>query len=138
MSCLKNYIETVNLENYFSNYPLLFVCPPDERDIRITISQVHTHKIRGADIVMIAEDDKDLEKAVSGWPAGFDQYFNKFLKIPSTGDKNIFVFQSAVVLQLLALRMSVEKMKVLNRLKVENHGVHPDVPKNVSKSITVD
>lgn len=136
--CLKSYIDTVNLENYFSNYPLIFACPPDERDVRITISQVHTHKIRGADIVMIAEDDKDLEKAVAGWPAGFEHYFNKFLKIPSTGDKNMFVFQATVVLQLLALRMSVEKMKVLNRLKVENHGVHPDVPKNVSKSITVD
>jgi len=29
-------------------------------------------------------------------------------------------------------------MKYLNRNRVEQHGVHPDVPKNVSKSITVD
>jgi hypothetical protein len=34
--------------------------------------------------------------------------------------------------------MSVAKMKYLNRVHIENHGVHPDVPKNVSKSITVD
>ena len=49
-----------------------------------------------------------------------------------------FVFQAAVVLQRLALKMSVAKMKYLNRAHIENHGVHPDVPKNVSKSITVD
>ncbi len=34
--------------------------------------------------------------------------------------------------------MSVLKMKYLNRLRIPMHGVHPDVPKNVSKSITVD
>jgi hypothetical protein len=34
--------------------------------------------------------------------------------------------------------MSIVKRKYLNKNKVENHGVHPDVPKNVSKSITVD
>jgi hypothetical protein len=58
--------------------------------------------------------------------------------VPSSGDANMFVFQAAVVLQLLALKMSVAKMKYLNRAHIENHGVHPDVPKNVSKSITVD
>ena len=26
----------------------------------------------------------------------------------------------------------------LDRIGMKNHGVHPDVPKNVSKSITVD
>jgi hypothetical protein len=34
--------------------------------------------------------------------------------------------------------MSVLKMEYLDRLKVLDHGVHPDAPKNVSKSITVD
>jgi len=29
-------------------------------------------------------------------------------------------------------------MKYLNRSRIDSHGVHPDVPKNVSKSITVD
>ena len=47
-------------------------------------------------------------------------------------------FTSSVVLQLLALEMSVRKMNFLNRLEIKDHGVHPDVPKNVSKSITVD
>ena len=120
------------------NYPLVFVCPPDERDKRITISQIHTHKIRGADIVLIAEDDEDLKNAALGVPANAENYWSKFIELPRTGDKNIFVFEAAVVLQLLALKMSVAKMKYLNRSQIQNHGVHPDVPKNVSKSITVD
>jgi glucosamine--fructose-6-phosphate aminotransferase (isomerizing) len=128
----------VNAERYFSNYPLVFVCPPDERDIRITISQIHTHKIRGADVVLIAEENEELKKALEGKPAGMDDYFCKYIRVPASGDSNIFVFQAAVVLQRLALKMSVAKMKYLNRARIENHGVHPDVPKNVSKSITVD
>jgi hypothetical protein len=34
--------------------------------------------------------------------------------------------------------MSVLKMEWLDSLGVEGHGVHPDVPKNVSKSITIE
>ncbi|MEN8121863.1 MAG: SIS domain-containing protein [Bacteroidota bacterium] len=134
----EDYTEHINIENYFSNYPLIFICPPDERDKRITISQIHTHKIRGADIILIAEDDEDLKKAIEGKPAGQDNYFFKFIKIPKTDDKYIFVFAATLALQLLALDMSITKRKYLNKNKVENHGVHPDVPKNVSKSITVD
>jgi glucosamine--fructose-6-phosphate aminotransferase (isomerizing) len=134
----RQFREQVNAERYFSNYPLVFICPPEERDIRITISQIHTHKIRGADVVLIAEENEELKKALEGRPAGKDDYFFKYIRIPRSGDSNIFVFQAAVVLQLLALKMSVAKMKYLNRVHIENHGVHPDVPKNVSKSITVD
>ena len=128
----------VNAGKYFSNYPLIFLCPPVERDVRITISQIHTHKIRGADVVLIAEENAELAKAVEGRPAGLEGYFCKYVKVPASGDPNLFVFAAAVVLQRLALKMSVAKMKYLNRAHVENHGVHPDVPKNVSKSITVD
>jgi glutamine---fructose-6-phosphate transaminase (isomerizing) len=134
----RRFRDRVNPEKYFSNYPLVFVCPPDERDIRITISQIHTHKIRGADVVLIAEENAELGKALEGKPAGQDDYFSKYIKVPGSGDPNVFIFQAAVVLQRLALKMSVAKMKYLNRAHIENHGVHPDVPKNVSKSITVD
>ncbi len=130
--------ERTALPNFFSNYPLLFVCPPDERDIRITISQIHTHKIRGADIVLIAEENGALRKAVFGRPTGLDQYYAEYIAVPATGDRNLFTFEAAAILQTLAFKMSVEKMKYLNRNRIENHGVHPDVPKNVSKSITVD
>jgi glucosamine 6-phosphate synthetase-like amidotransferase/phosphosugar isomerase protein len=150
----RRFREQVNAEKYFSNYPLIFVCPPEERDVRITISQIHTHKIRGADVVLIAEENPELDKALEGKPAlsalggdpagprrgegGLNDYFYRYIRIPGSGDRNMFVFQAAVVLQRLALKMSVAKMKYLNRVHIENHGVHPDVPKNVSKSITVD
>jgi hypothetical protein len=126
------------VETRFSNYPLLFVCPSDERDIRITISQIHTHKIRGADILLIAERQPELALAVAGRPTGHDRYWSKLLEVPASGDPNLFVFAAAVTLQRLAFRMSVLKMDYLDRLAVSDHGVHPDAPKNVSKSITVD
>ena len=57
------------MDGLFSDYPLVFVCPPDERDIRVTISQIHTHKIRGASIMLFAEKNADLDLAVRGVPA---------------------------------------------------------------------
>lgn len=126
------------VETRFSNYPLLFVCPSEERDVRITISQIHTHKIRGADILLIAEKQPELARAVAGKPMGHDRYWSKYIEVPFSGDPNLFVFAAAVTLQRLAFRMSVLKMDYLDRLAVLDHGVHPDAPKNVSKSITVD
>jgi glucosamine 6-phosphate synthetase-like amidotransferase/phosphosugar isomerase protein len=126
------------LEGLFRDYPLVFVCPPEARDVRITISQIHTHKIRGADIVLIAERQSDLALAVGGVPMGNEGYWSAYIEVPFTGDRHLFVFSAAVILQYLAYRMSVKKMEWLNDLKVVDHGVHPDVPKNVSKSITVD
>jgi glucosamine 6-phosphate synthetase-like amidotransferase/phosphosugar isomerase protein len=136
LEALKAWPELV--ETRFSNYPLVFVCPSDERDIRITISQIHTHKIRGADILLIAEPNPDLALAVSGRPMGQDRYWSKYLAVPSTGDPNLFVFTATVLLQRLAFRMSVLKMNYMDQIRVVDHGVHPDSPKNVSKSITVD
>jgi len=126
------------VETRFSNYPLCFVCPNEERDVRITISQIHTHKIRGADIIVIAEPNRELALASAGRPAGDERYWSKYLEVPACGDPNLFVFAAAVVLQRLAFRMSVMKMEYLDHLHVVDHGVHPDAPKNVSKSITVD
>ena len=126
------------VERHFSNYPLLFVCPPEERDVRITVSQIHTHKIRGADILVVSEPNDDLARAAAGRPAGDDRYWSKVIEVPPTGDPVLFVFAASVVLQRLAFRMSVRKMEYLDRLRVADHGVHPDAPKNVSKSITVD
>ncbi len=126
------------VETRFSNYPLLFVCPSEERDVRITISQIHTHKIRGADILLLAEKQPDLALAAAGRPTGDDRYWSKVIEVPTSGDSNLFVFAATVALQRLAFRMSVLKMDYLDRLAVTDHGVHPDAPKNVSKSITVD
>ena len=109
-----------------------------EREIRITISQVHTHKIRGADILLIAEENTDLRRAVQGRPDRPGEYRTCYVTVPPTGDRDAFVFQASIVLQELALRMSIAKAAVLDAAGVREHGVHPDVPKNVSKSITVD
>jgi len=127
------------IESLFKNYPLVFICPPDEHDRHITISQIHTHKIRGADIFLNAEPDHDLELAVTGVPSGYEnRYTSSFIHMPTTGNKYYFVFGSAIVLQYLAFKMSVLKKAKLDALHIEDHGVHPDAPKNVSKSITVD
>jgi glucosamine 6-phosphate synthetase-like amidotransferase/phosphosugar isomerase protein len=126
------------LESLFSNYPLVFVCPPDDRDVRITISQIHTHKIRGADVILIAEKHQDLAAAATGRPSNDERYRSVCVELPYSGDKELFVFGAALALQRLAFRMSVLKMERLDSLGVAEHGVHPDSPKNVSKSITVD
>jgi glucosamine 6-phosphate synthetase-like amidotransferase/phosphosugar isomerase protein len=126
------------VEGLFASYPLIFICPPDERDVRITISQIHTHKIRGADVILIAEQRQDLALAVEGRPMGMDDYWTQYLEIPHTGDPCLFVFGATIVLQYLAYRMSVLKMNWLDGMGLQDHGVHPDAPKNVSKSITVD
>lgn len=125
-------------ENLFSDYPLLFVCPPEARDIKITISQIHTHKIRGAQIVLFAEPHHELQLAATGKPAGNERYLAQCIPLPPTGEPHFFVFTATIAMQYLALRMSELKMKYLDSLGVSGHGVHPDVPKNVSKSITVD
>lgn len=126
------------VEGLFSNYPLIFICSTDERDIRITITQMHTHKIRGADLVLIAERNADLARAAEGRPMGNEAFWSRLIEVPACGDPNLFVFGASVVLQRLAFRLSALKMAYLDRLGVVDHGVDPDTPKNVSKSITVD
>jgi glucosamine 6-phosphate synthetase-like amidotransferase/phosphosugar isomerase protein len=126
------------VEGLFSNYPLVFICSSDERDTRITITQMHTHKIRGADLVLIAERNPELAQAAGGRPTGNDTFWSRYLEVPACGDPNLFVFGAAVVLQRLAFRLSALKMEYLDALGVVDHGVDPDTPKNVSKSITVD
>jgi glucosamine 6-phosphate synthetase-like amidotransferase/phosphosugar isomerase protein len=122
----------------YRNYPLIYITGPEEKDVRLTISQINTHKIRGANTFIIAEENEKLLQDVSSIPVTHPDYKWSYIELPKTGDTLLTVFSSIVVLQLLALKMSIKKMKYLNKLHVPMHGVHPDVPKNVSKSITVD
>ena len=69
---------------------------------------------------------------------GDDKYWSAYLEIPHTGDPELFAFGATIALQYLAYSMSVMKLEWLDSLGVAGHGVHPDAPKNVSKSITVD
>ena len=121
-----------------TDYPLLYLTGPDERDINLTVSQINTHKIRGALTVMIAEESADLRNAVSKAPVDNPDYRWAYIVLPRTDDTLMVAFSATVVLQRLALQMSLKKAAWLDRLGVKDHGVHPDVPKNVSKSITVD
>jgi glucosamine 6-phosphate synthetase-like amidotransferase/phosphosugar isomerase protein len=122
----------------YRNYPLLYVTGPDERDINLTVSQINTHKIRGADTFIIAEENDKLMKNASSNPNEGAYYGWGYITLPNTGDSLMTCFSATIALQLLALKMSVKKMTKLDRMNMLDHGVHPDVPKNVSKSITVD
>ncbi len=122
----------------YRNYPLIYVTGPDERDVNLTISQINTHKIRGADTFVIAEENDRLMENASSSPDQKKYYGFGYIILPRTGDSLLTAFSASIVLQLLALRMSVRKMAYLDRVEFVDHGVHPDVPKNVSKSITVD
>jgi len=137
----KDIFENHNFFNtLYTNYPLIFVTGPNERDVNLTISQINTHKIRGANIYVIAEENKLLYDACSK-PVQNKygaNYRYGYIKLPTTGDNILPFFSSAVVLQLLALNMSIRKLTFLDKLEIDDHGVHPDSPKNVSKSITVD
>lgn len=122
----------------YADYPLVFITGPDARDVDLTISQIHTHKIRGALPIMVAEEDARLRAAIAKPPAERPDYRSVYVSLPPTGDALQTVFSASVALQLLALAMSTKKMAYLEGLGLKDHGVHPDVPKNVSKSITVD
>ncbi|MFA5483939.1 MAG: SIS domain-containing protein, partial [Candidatus Cloacimonadaceae bacterium] len=138
----KIFKETVQDQDFFEtlyrNYPLIYVTGPDPRDVNLTISQINTHKIRGANTYVIAEENDNLLKNASQNPKEGAYYGWSYIMLPKTGDSLMTCFSATIVLQLLALRMSIRKMKKLDLLGVKDHGVHPDVPKNVSKSITVD
>jgi glutamine---fructose-6-phosphate transaminase (isomerizing) len=130
-----NFFDTL-----YSNYPLVFITGPSERDVNLTISQINTHKIRGANIYVIAEENKLLNDACTKAVVVRKgvEYKSGYIKLPKTGDSLLTFFSSTVALQLLALNMSIKKAAFLDRIEILEHGVHPDSPKNVSKSITVD
>ncbi len=138
----KLFHEEVGTRDFFNslyrNYPLIYVTGPDDRDVNLTISQINTHKIRGANTYVIAEENEKLYKNASANPCEGQYYGWGYVMLPRTGDGMLACFSATVALQLLALRMSIRKMKKLDRIAMLDHGVHPDVPKNVSKSITVD
>jgi glucosamine 6-phosphate synthetase-like amidotransferase/phosphosugar isomerase protein len=127
-------------ESLYSNYPLIFATNSTEKDVNLTISQINTHKIRGANIFIVAEENNLLRDAIEKVPDTLykDRYKHGYIVLPETGDELLPTFTTTIVFQLLALEMSKQQMRLLNKLEISDHGVHPDSPKNVSKSITVD
>jgi glucosamine 6-phosphate synthetase-like amidotransferase/phosphosugar isomerase protein len=126
------------VQELYADYPLIYITGPDERDVNLTVSQINTHKIRGSCTIVIAEEHPALRGAASKAPVDNAGYRWVYVVLPRTDDTLMTVLSATVALQRLALKMSVLKMQYLDRLGVKDHGVHPDVPKNVSKSITVD
>ena len=126
------------LDALYEDYPLIYITGPEERDVLLTVSQINTHKIRGATTVVIAEEHPALRAAAEKPPADNPGYRHVYITLPRTNDTLMTVFSATLVLQRMALRMSLLKAAWLNRVGFKKHGVHPDVPKNVSKSITVD
>jgi glucosamine--fructose-6-phosphate aminotransferase (isomerizing) len=122
----------------YADYPLIYTTGPDERDVALTVSQINTHKIRGSCTVVIAEEHPALRGAATKAPVDNPGYQWVYVTLPRTNDTLMATFSATVALQRLALKMSLLKKHYLDRLGVADHGVHPDVPKNVSKSITVD
>ncbi len=125
-------------DSLYRDYPLIYITGPDLRDVNLTISQINTHKIRGADTFVIAEENDALMENARSNPHDAGYYGWGYIPLPRTGDAIMTAFSASVVLQILALKMSIRKMEYLKRIGIIDHGVHPDVPKNVSKSITVD
>lgn len=139
LELFKEVTENYNFfENGYRNYPIIYITGPEDRDVNLTISQINTHKIRGGDSFVIAEENDKLLRNTKKNPHEDEYYGWGYITLPKTGDYLLNTFSATVVLQLLALKMSVRKMKKLDKLGLRDHGVHPDVPKNVSKSITVD
>jgi glucosamine 6-phosphate synthetase-like amidotransferase/phosphosugar isomerase protein len=126
------------LPHGYVDYPLVYVTGPDARDVDLTVSQMNTHKIRGAMTLVVAEEDAALRGAAEKPPADNPSYRSGYVVLPRTGDPLLTTFTATVALQRLALAMSLAKGRHLDARGVRDHGVHPDVPKNVSKSITVD
>ena len=126
------------LSGAYVDYPLVYVTGPEPRDLDLTISQINTHKIRGASTVIIAEENASLRGAAEKAPADNPRYRSVYVTLPPSSDPLMTAFSATVALQRLALKMSLKKKAHLDALGVLEHGVHPDVPKNVSKSITVD
>jgi glucosamine--fructose-6-phosphate aminotransferase (isomerizing) len=134
----KHVDHQAQIQSLYSDYPLIYVTGPDEKDLQLTTSALNTHKIRGSKTIVIAEEHVGLRQAATKSPADNPDYQSVFITLPRTNDTLMTVFSATVVLQRLALKMSKLKMAYLDRLNIPDHGVHPDVPKNVSKSITVD
>ncbi len=74
------------LGELYADYPLLYITGPDERDVALTVSQINTHKIRGACTVVIAEEHPALRGAASKAPIDNPDYRSVYVTLPRTSD----------------------------------------------------
>ncbi|MDY0151333.1 MAG: SIS domain-containing protein, partial [Candidatus Cloacimonas sp.] len=81
----------------YRNYPLIYVTGPDERDVNLTISQINTHKIRGANTYVIAEENDKLLKNTQANPNEGGYYGWGYIMLPKTGDGLMTCFSATIV-----------------------------------------
>src|SRR5205085_6820911 len=99
IAAVLRYAETRDLASLYEDYPLIFVTGPDATDVDLTVSQINTHKIRGATCVMVAEENAALRQAIGKPPADNPAYRSAYIALPTTGDNLMTVFTATVVLQ---------------------------------------
>src|SRR5207237_6489504 len=80
------------LAELYADYPLVYISGPDERDVALTVSQINTHKIRGASTVVIAEDHPALRGAATKPPADNASYRSVYITLPRTDDTLMATF----------------------------------------------
>jgi glucosamine--fructose-6-phosphate aminotransferase (isomerizing) len=93
-------------------YPIIFVAGPE--DVPLLVSGLNETACRGANTIVVAEDDQRLRANAKA-----------LLPLPDSGPLFAPIL-ATIPLQLLAYRMSVAR------------GYDPDFPRNLSKTLTVD
>ncbi len=99
----------------YADYPLIYTTGPEERDVALTVSQINTHKIRGACTVVIAEEHPALRGLATKAPVDNPEYCSVYVTLPWTNDTLMAMFSATVALQRLALKMSLLKKHYLDR-----------------------
>ncbi len=70
----------------YADSPLINTTGPEERDVALTVSQINTHKIRGACTVVIAEEHPALRGAATKAPVDNPEYCSVYVTLPRTND----------------------------------------------------
>lgn len=94
------------------NYPVVIVA--SKYDKHYILSHINELKTRSAYIITITQKDADLKKN------------SDYNIVIDTEDENIFAIASVYMLQILSMKIAYKK------------GINPDMPRNISKTITVD
>ncbi len=100
------------LSAVYPGYPVLFVVVP--RDAAMIVNHVNEVACRGGRSIVVVAQDALLCRSV-----------NEYLVLPDAGQE-LTALLAVLPLQLLSYRMSLKR------------GYDPDLPRNLSKTLTVD
>lgn len=94
------------------NYPVIITA--SKYDKHFVLSHINELKTRNAYIITISQKDDDIRKN------------SDYNIVIDTEDENVFAISAVYMLQILSMRIAYSK------------GINPDMPRNISKTITVD